>query len=67
VNFVLCQYMMPGAEETFILPGSVPLVMVWMPTGSFMMGRYSGEEDSDVSEDPQHQVSVPGFWMVNMN
>jgi len=63
VDFVFAQYVMAGAEETFMLPGSVPLVMVWMPTGSFMMGRYSGEEDSDVSEAPQHQVSVPGFWM----
>lgn len=50
-------------EETLILPGNVPLVMVWIPRGTFMMGRYSGEQDSFSDEDPQHPVTVPGFWM----
>ncbi|MBW7864363.1 MAG: SUMF1/EgtB/PvdO family nonheme iron enzyme [Candidatus Hydrogenedentes bacterium] len=52
-----------GTEETILLPGNLPLVMVWVPAGSFMMGRYSGELDSFDTEDPQHQVTVPGFWM----
>jgi formylglycine-generating enzyme required for sulfatase activity len=37
--------------------------MVWIPAGSFLMGRYAGEQDTYPDEDPQHQVSVPGFWM----
>jgi len=28
------------------------------------MGRYPGEQDSDFNEDPQHSVTVPGFWMA---
>lgn len=50
-------------EETILLPGDVPLEMVWIPSGTFMMGRYPGEQDSDEMEDPQHEVTVPGFWM----
>ncbi|MCX5768852.1 MAG: formylglycine-generating enzyme family protein, partial [Candidatus Hydrogenedentes bacterium] len=51
-------------EETIMLPGDVPLAMVWIPGGTFMMGRYPGEQDSYSDEDPQHPVSVPGFWMA---
>ncbi len=51
------------AEHTVLLPGDVPLTVVWIPAGSFDMGRYTGEQDSSSSEDPQHSVSVPGFWM----
>ncbi len=49
--------------ETILLPGDVPLEMVWIPGGAFLMGRYPGEEQSDGREDPQHPVTVPGFWM----
>ena len=52
-----------GECETILLPGDVPLEMVWVPGGSFMMGRYSGEQDSYNYEDVQHMVTVPGFWM----
>lgn len=52
-----------GEEQTIMLPGDVPLVMVWIPGGTFMMGRYPGEQDSNSGEDPQHSVTVPGFWM----
>ena len=51
------------AEHTVLLPGDVPLTVVWIPAGSFDMGRYTGEQDSSSIEDPQHSVSVPGFWM----
>ncbi|MCX5769469.1 MAG: formylglycine-generating enzyme family protein [Candidatus Hydrogenedentes bacterium] len=50
--------------ETIMLPDNVPLEMVWIPGGTFMMGRYPGEQDSWESEDPRHQVAVPGFWMA---
>lgn len=46
------------------LPGNVPLKMVWVPAGTFMMGRFSGEQDSMTQEDPQHSVTVQGFWMA---
>jgi len=53
-----------GPEETIMLPDAVQLAMVWIPGGTFMMGRYAGEQDSWETEDPQHQVAVPGFWMA---
>jgi len=53
-----------GGTQTLMLPGNVPLKMVWIPAGSFMMGRYSGEQDSWWDEGPQHQVTfAQGFWM----
>jgi formylglycine-generating enzyme required for sulfatase activity len=50
--------------ETTMLPGDVPLVLVWVPGGTFQMGCYSGEQDSSSSEDPQHTVTLGGFYMV---
>jgi formylglycine-generating enzyme required for sulfatase activity len=50
-------------EQTIMLPGDVPLELVWVPSGSFQMGRYTGEQDSDSREDPQHSVTVSCFWM----
>ncbi len=53
-----------ASDETIMLPGNVPLEMVWIPAGTFMMGRYEGEQDSQSNEDPQHQVTLTqGFWM----
>ena len=50
--------------ETIMLPGNVPLEMVYIEPGTFMMGRYPGEQDSVLIEDPQHQVTLTqGFWM----
>ena len=54
----------PPEAETIMLPGDVPLDMVWVPAGTFMMGRYPGEQDGSTSGDPQHQVTLAqGFWM----
>lgn len=51
-------------EKAFMLPSDVPLKMLWIPAGTFMMGRYSGEEDSYIWEDPQHKVKISrGFWL----
>ncbi len=51
-------------ERTILLPGSVPLVLRWVPSGSYQMGRYPGEADSSSREDPQHPVALAyGFWM----
>lgn len=49
--------------ETILLPGGVPLEMVWIPGDTFQMGRYPGEVGSYSDEDPQHAVTVPGFWL----
>lgn len=53
-----------GECGVIVLPGDVPLFMAWIPAGTFRMGRNpGGEQDSDAVEDPQHLVTVPGFWM----
>ena len=44
--------------------GATPLVMVRVPAGSFMLGRYSGEQDSWPVEDPQHQVTIGAQYYV---
>ena len=54
----------PGTTDTVLLPGDVPLVMAWIPGGTFLMGRYADEQDSYASEDPQHSVTLGGFWMA---
>ena len=53
-----------GEGETIMLPGNVPLEMVRIPAGTFMMGGYPGEQDSNSSEGPQHQVTLTqAFWL----
>lgn len=51
--------------QTVTLSGGVPLVMVWVPAGTFMMGANGeGEQDSWSGEYPQHQETLSqGFWM----
>ena len=41
----------------------VELEMVAIPGGTFTMGSPENEEDSNDSERPQHQVTVPSFFM----
>ncbi|MGB3655851.1 MAG: formylglycine-generating enzyme family protein [Rivularia sp. (in: cyanobacteria)] len=43
------------------LPNDIPLEMVYIPGGTFMMGSPEGEGRDD--EKPQHQVTVPTFFM----
>jgi formylglycine-generating enzyme required for sulfatase activity len=45
------------------LPGGVPLDMVLIPGGTFMMGAPEGEVGSDYSERPQHEENVKQFFM----
>ncbi|WP_088242781.1 bifunctional serine/threonine-protein kinase/formylglycine-generating enzyme family protein [Calothrix rhizosoleniae] len=45
------------------LGNSVTLEMVEIPGGTFMMGSPEGEEGRYDSESPQHQVTVPSFYM----
>jgi len=48
----------------FMLPGNVPLEMLWIPPGSFMMGSPEDEQGRMDNESPQHEVTISeGFWM----
>ncbi|MBI5091162.1 MAG: SUMF1/EgtB/PvdO family nonheme iron enzyme [Candidatus Hydrogenedentes bacterium] len=69
LNEITLSEISAGTEETILIPGLasgyVRLDMVWCPAGTFMMGAYPGEQDSDPVEDPQHQVTLTqGFWMA---
>ena len=41
----------------------VPLDMILIPSGSFLMGSPSDEDGNDQDESPQHRVTVPMFFM----
>ena len=49
---------------TILLPGDVPLVLVKIPAGTFMMGRYAGEQDSFDREDTQHSVMLSDDFYI---
>ncbi len=55
----------PGMERIFPFGDSgESIVMCWIPSGEFMMGRQDGEQDSDSDESPRHRVTFSeGFWM----
>ncbi|NEO27622.1 MAG: formylglycine-generating enzyme family protein, partial [Kamptonema sp. SIO4C4] len=54
-----------GKAEFFAeaLGNGVQLEMVAIPAGQFMMGAPESEEGSQDDERPQHQVTVPSFFM----
>ncbi len=45
------------------LGNGIELEMVLIPQGTFTMGAPEDEEGSDDNERPQHQVTVPTFFM----
>ena len=45
------------------LPDNVSLEMVAIPSGTFTMGSPKSEENSRGNERPQHDVTVPSFFM----
>ena len=45
------------------LGDGVRLTMMQIPEGAFMMGSLKSEEESFDAERPQHEVSVPSFYM----
>ena len=54
-----------GAAEYFAeaLDDGIDLEMVRIPRGKFLMGAAQGEEGASDDEYPQHEVTVPDFWM----
>jgi formylglycine-generating enzyme required for sulfatase activity len=45
------------------LSEEIRLDMVLIPGGTFMMGSPDGEEDANSTEKPQHEVTVPQFFI----
>jgi len=53
-----------GDTQIIMLPGELPLEMVWIPPGSFLMGSPDEEQDRSEFEGPQYEVThANGFWM----
>jgi formylglycine-generating enzyme required for sulfatase activity len=46
-----------------LLPGDITLEMVAIPEGSFVMGSPDDEPERRDNESPQHEVTVPSFFM----
>lgn len=45
-------------EWGLVLPGDIPLALVWIPADTFMMGRHPGEQDSFDWEDHNGNAGV---------
>ncbi len=59
-----CPQTVNPTTKTIMLPGNVPLELLWIPPGSFIMGSPDDEQDSGAEEGPQHEVTITeGFWM----
>ncbi len=51
-------------EETLLLPGGVPLTMVWIPAGTFDMGAPVDELGVLSADRPVHTVTLSeGYWL----
>ena len=50
-------------EQRLAVAKALPLQMVLIPEGSFVMGSANNELDRDDDESPQHEVTVPSFFM----
>ncbi len=54
-----------GSSQEMIvyLPGDVPLEMVWIPPGSFLMGSPLDERGRSTNEDLHSVTLTQGYWM----
>lgn len=54
-----------GQNHFFVedLPGGLALQMMQIPAGTFLMGSPEDELERTPAEGPQHEVSVPAFFM----
>ena len=50
-------------QKTELLDNEIKLEMVYIPGGTFRMGSPKSEKESRDSERPQHDVTVPSFFM----
>jgi len=48
---------LPG-DRVVLLPGGMPLALVWIPAGSFQMGSPDTEQSRDGNEGPLHTVKI---------
>ena len=54
-----------GQEMTVTLPGGVPMVFCYIPSGKFTMGSPLSEKGRNYDEDPQHKVTISKpFWLA---
>jgi len=53
-----------GDEITVMLPGEVPLVMVRIPAGTFLMGSPEGERGNVFDNETQHQVTLTQDYYI---
>jgi formylglycine-generating enzyme required for sulfatase activity len=54
-----------GAEEiTIMLPGEVPMVLVRVPAGTFLMGSPAGERGNVFNNETQHQVTLTKDYFI---
>ena len=51
-------------EMTVTLPGGVPLAIVKIPAGAFLMGAMPGERSATADESPQHQVTITKEYYI---
>jgi len=56
--FILIPQTVLGEEVTVMLPGDVPLVLVKVTAGTFMMGSPAGERGNVLENETQHQVTL---------
>jgi hypothetical protein len=52
-------------RDTIMLPGNVPLVMVVIPAGRFIMGSPASEPGSEGDEQPQHNWTIPQPFYIS--
>jgi len=54
-----------AAEEiTIMLPGDVPMVLVRVPAGTFLMGSPAGERGNVFQNETQHQVTLTKDYFI---